>query len=152
MSDQVKLKRYIASLKSELEFYKEQYSERQKEEVAFQELEEKMIEMHKSYEKEKRNLLEQIGVLKAFINDISTIKEQPKSEPKPEPEVVVQKPAETELLKQEVQQLTEKLQKVQAQKQPVSGDWFQRVLAEQKKVHPKATETTFRSIQQKLDK
>ncbi|MBM7702535.1 hypothetical protein [Metabacillus iocasae] len=166
MSDQVKLKQYIATLKSELEFYKEKYAERQKEQVETEDLEEKMVEMHKKYEKEKKALLEQIEVLKAFINDISTTKEEPKSEAvvkkeeeavvQKEEETVVKKEEETEQLKKEVQQLTEQLQKVQVNKQPEPRDWFQRVISEQNKGtngrKRQINETTFRSIQQKMDK
>ncbi|WP_078408701.1 hypothetical protein [Priestia abyssalis] len=119
------LKKYISTLKSQLSFYRERYLEFQQREWREEELEEEVKELKQRHKHEKNQLLEQIDVLKSFINDVSSIKDKKQHPPalkKGSAEKKQEKPAESPYFQAHRQN----------KKNRTSSDaWFMRVLHEQ---------------------
>lgn len=70
-----KTKQYIASLKSELAFYKEEYQKFKHQEFEYEDIKEELAELKQNHEEEKRKLEEKIDWLKACVNE-----QKPKTE------------------------------------------------------------------------
>lgn len=70
-----KTKQYIASLKSELAFYKEEYQKFKHQEFEYEDIKEELAELKQKHEEEKRKLEEKIDWLKACVNE-----QKPKNE------------------------------------------------------------------------
>ena len=119
------LKKYISTLKSQLSFYRERYLEFQQREWREEELEEEIKELKAKHKQEKNELLEQINVLKSFINDVSSIKDKKQRPPAPKKENTEkrqEKPTESPYFQAHRQN----------KKNRTSSDaWFMRVLQEQ---------------------
>ncbi|MDW4507867.1 MULTISPECIES: hypothetical protein [Priestia] len=64
-----KTKQYIASLKSELAFYKEEYQKFKHQEFEHEDIKEELAELKQKHEEEKRKLEEKIDWLKACVNE-----------------------------------------------------------------------------------
>ena len=119
------LKKYISTLKSQLAFYRERHLEFQQREWREEELEEEIKELKERHKQEKNQLLEQINVLKSFINDVSSIKDKKKHPPAPKKESTEKKqgkPAESPYFQANRQN---------KQNRTSSDTWFMRVLHEQ---------------------
>lgn len=71
-----KTKQYIASLKSELAFYKEEYQKFKHQEFEYEDVKEELAELKQKYEEEKRKLEEKIDWLKACVNEQKSKTEQ----------------------------------------------------------------------------
>ncbi len=86
---EVKVREYIASLKAELEFYKEEYQKYKSEELNYEELKEDL----ENYREKNKKLVEEIDWLKAMINEQK--EQEKKAQQKPEAKVQeVEKPIE----------------------------------------------------------
>ena len=64
-----KTKQYIASLKSELAFYKEEYQKFKHQEFEYEDIKEELLELQQKHEEEKKKLEEKIDWLKACVNE-----------------------------------------------------------------------------------
>lgn len=64
-----KTKQYIASLKSELAFYKEEYQKFKHQEFEYEDMKEELLELQQKHEEEKKKLEEKIDWLKACVNE-----------------------------------------------------------------------------------
>ncbi|KRD84873.1 hypothetical protein ASE51_19520 [Bacillus sp. Root147] len=71
-----KTKKYIASLKSELAFYKEEYQKFKHQEFEYVDIKEELVELQQKHEEEKKKLEEKIHWLKACINEQKSKTEQ----------------------------------------------------------------------------
>ena len=71
-----KTKQYIASLKSELTFYKEEYQKFKHQEFEYEDIKEELVELQQKHEDEKRKLEEKIDWLKACVNEQKSKTEQ----------------------------------------------------------------------------
>jgi chromosome segregation ATPase len=71
-----KTKKYIASLKSELAFYKEEYQKFKHQEFEYEDIKEELVELQQKHEDEKRKLEEKIDWLKACVNEQKSKTEQ----------------------------------------------------------------------------
>jgi chromosome segregation ATPase len=60
---------YIASLKSELAFYKEEYQKFKHQEFEYEDIKEELAELKQKHEEEKKKLEEKIDWLKACVNE-----------------------------------------------------------------------------------
>ncbi|MBX9970819.1 hypothetical protein ACFW1J_20510 [Priestia aryabhattai] len=71
-----KTKKYIASLKSELAFYKEEYQKFKHQEFEYVDIKEELAELQQKHEEEKKKLEEKIDWLKACVNEQKSKTEQ----------------------------------------------------------------------------
>ncbi|MFB8421702.1 hypothetical protein ACFC4S_06880 [Priestia megaterium] len=71
-----KTKQYIASLKSELAFYKEEYQKFKHQEFEYEDMKEELLELQQKHEEEKKKLEEKIDWLKACVNEQKSKTEQ----------------------------------------------------------------------------
>ncbi|MED4236027.1 hypothetical protein [Priestia megaterium] len=71
-----KTKKYIASLKSELAFYKEEYQKFKHQEFEYEDIKEELVELQQKHEEEKKKLEEKIDWLKACVNEQKSKTEQ----------------------------------------------------------------------------
>ena len=71
-----KTKQYIASLKSELAFYKEEYQKFKHQEFEYEDIKEELAELQQKHEEEKKKLEEKIDWLKACVNEQKSKTEQ----------------------------------------------------------------------------
>lgn len=71
-----KTKQYIASLKSELAFYKEEYQKFKHQEFEYEDIKEELLELQQKHEEEKKKLEEKIDWLKACVNEQKSKTEQ----------------------------------------------------------------------------
>ena len=71
-----KTKKYIASLKSELAFYKEEYQKFKHQEFEYEDIKEELAELQQKHEEEKKKLEEKIDWLKACVNEQKSKTEQ----------------------------------------------------------------------------
>jgi hypothetical protein len=121
------LKKYISTLKSQLSFYRDKCLEFQQREWREQEMADEIKELIERHKQEKAELLEQIDLLKSFINDVSTMKDSRKSkERKKEEKARTQE--ERPLLKERASQQEAHHKK---RDQASNDTWFMRVLQEQ---------------------
>ncbi|MFC3884435.1 hypothetical protein ACFOU2_13345 [Bacillus songklensis] len=130
------LKKYIAALKSQLSFYRDRCLEFQQREWREQELIEEMKESLERHKQEKVELLEQIDLLKSFINDVSAIKDGRRNKEIEEVEKTRAQVEET-LVKETV---FEQENHHRNRNRAGNDSWFMRVLQEQnaisKRHHP----------------
>ncbi|MCM3004917.1 hypothetical protein [Priestia koreensis] len=92
-ANQDSLRKYVASLKTELEFYKEKYAEYQRTEIAQEDWKDQVLDLQKKHEEEKEQLLEQIQWLKALVMTTPSVREEEKQTSTPTPAAEVEKPA-----------------------------------------------------------
>jgi chromosome segregation ATPase len=71
-----KTKKYIASLKSELAFYKEEYQKFKHQEFECEDIKEELAELKQKHDEEKRKLEEKIDWLTACVNEQKSKPEQ----------------------------------------------------------------------------
>ena len=71
-----KTKQYIASLKSELAFYKEEYQKFKHQEFEYEDIKEELAELQQKHEEEKKKIEEKIDWLKACVNEQKSKTEQ----------------------------------------------------------------------------
>jgi chromosome segregation ATPase len=124
-----KTKQYIASLKSELTFYKEEYQKFKHQEFEYEDIKEELAELKQKHEEEKKKLEEKIDWLKACVNE-----QKPKTE-----QSIVQYNHEAQGT---IQELQNRLREVTEQK----GVERSRVRK------PKNSTDLFLSLQRKMDK
>ncbi|TYR79488.1 hypothetical protein FZC66_15445 [Priestia megaterium] len=134
-----KAKQDMASLKSELSFYKEEYQKYKNKEFRYDDLKEQLLLLKKEHEREKEQLLKEIEWLKTLINE-QKAKEEPKQEEKKEVQPIhpLQQPFE-----ESVDELKSRLENVQ-----------QQVAREQTKKLRKNIDSAnlFLTLQRKMDK
>lgn len=75
---EVKVREYIASLKAELEFYKEEYQKYKSEELNYEELKEDL----ENFREKNKKLVEEIDWLKAMINEQKEQEKKAQQKPK----------------------------------------------------------------------
>ncbi|MBY6086589.1 hypothetical protein [Priestia flexa] len=122
---EVKVREYIASLKAELEFYKEEYQKYKSEELNYEELREDL----ESYKEKNKKLVEEIDWLKAMINEQKEQEKKAQSkieaktkeavkpkEPAKQKEVVNAHPSFDKTIDQGLSELQQKLSGVQRHK------------------------------------
>jgi biopolymer transport protein ExbB/TolQ len=123
------LKKYISTLKSQLSFYRDRCLEFQQREWREDELEDEISQLKEQHKQEKNQLLEQIDVLKSFINDVSSIKDKDRNSSVPKQETGGR---QAEKKKESVPESPYFRANQQNKKNRTSSDeWFMRVLHEQ---------------------
>jgi len=126
-----KTKKYIASLKSELAFYKEEYQKFKHQEFEYEDIKEELAELKQKHDEEKRKLEEKIDWLKACVNEQKSKTEQS----------IVQYNHQAQGT---IQELQDRLREATVQKEG------ERSRARARK--PKSSTDLFLSMQRKMDK
>ncbi|MEC0665725.1 hypothetical protein P8864_07220 [Priestia flexa] len=147
---EVKVREYIASLKAELEFYKEEYQKYKSEELNYEELREDL----ESYKEKNKKLVEEIDWLKAMINEQKEQEKKAQSkieakeavkpkEPAKQKEVVNAHPSFDKTIDQGLSELQQKLSGVQRHKVRQQSASREREISNQ---------DLFLKLQRKMDK
>jgi chromosome segregation ATPase len=149
---EVKVREYIASLKAELEFYKEEYQKYKSEELNYEELREDL----ESYKEKNKKLVEEIDWLKAMINEQKEQEKKAQSkieakakeavkpkEPAKQKEVVNAHPSFDKTIDQGLSELQQKLSGVQRHKMRQQSVSREREISNQ---------DLFLKLQRKMDK